>query len=1306
MSGQLLALPERIMTHQPIQSRIEKCSQLLELCTLQDAAWARRQLKKINLHLPAQKTDNFLTNIEQRLQQSMERVSQRMQQTLVINYPDQLPVSQKREDIRQLIEKHQVVILCGETGSGKTTQLPKMCLELGRGVRGLIGHTQPRRLAASSVARRIAEELQVPLGQQVGYKMRFSDQVSAHSRVKLMTDGILLAEIHHDPLLLQYDTLIIDEAHERSLNIDFLLGYLRQLLPKRPDLKIIITSATIDPASFSRHFNHAPVIEVSGRSYPVEVYYQPLHGDDEESQQIDLAQGVTDAVSELLKFNDGDVLVFLSGERDIRECTDALQKLKLANTDILPLLSRLSNSEQNKIFHPAGKPRVVLATNIAETSLTVPGIKYVVDTGLARISRYAWRSRMQRLPIEKISQASANQRKGRCGRIAPGVCIRLYSEEDFNLRPAFTEPEIQRTNLASVILQMAHMQLGHVEDFPFIDAPDSRLVSDGYKLLFELGAIDRQHKITAIGKILARLPLDPKLGRMLVEAEKESALHEVLIIASAMAIQDVRERPMDKQQAADEAHKKFTDNRSDFISLLNIWHAWHKQQQKLSASKLRQWCKENFISWLRMREWRDTHQQIARMLDELDLRFNQQAADYNAIHRALLTGLLGNIGMKGEEREYIGARNRKFLMFPGSGLFNAQPKWLMAGEIVETSKVYSRLNAKIEPLWIEQKARHLLNHTYSNPHWEKNRAQVGALENITLYGLLISAQRKVNYGPIDPDISRKIFIRSALVDGEITTTADFFHHNRQLIQELESLEAKSRRQDIVVDDEVMIDFYDQHLPADIYSGARFEQWVKTLDANTRKALHWQRENIMQHDAAQITGDQYPDHLAINGVDYPLEYHFDPARHCDGITLIAPLAALGALNAQRCEWLVPGMLHEKITQLIRSLPKSLRRHFVPAPNFATACLQAIEISDTALTTAVGNHLKKISGVDIPFDAWRLELLENHLQMNFRVIDDKGKILIEGRDLPSIKEQLGSRATMTPVISGSHSIERDDVKPDALDNLPPVIETTTQGITIKAWPALCTKGKQVCIKLFNSQAEARQQQHIGLRQLFINALPDQIRHAQSSLPDIEKLCLQYAALGTCASLKQDIIIACIEKLFMQQPVHSTAEFNQILQQGRSQLFDATRELCALLARILAEYQPLRKVLNKPPLHWLDSLNDIQQQLQYLFPPGFLLTTPREWLEHYPRYLKAIHKRLEKINDNPQRERSLRLEVSALFNAWQQRQEQLSRQHLQSMKLDYYRWLLEEYRVSLFAQELKTVTPVSAKRLKEYWNSIDDA
>ena len=1302
----LKSLPKRIMTPQPVQLRIEKCSQLLEICTLQDSAWGREQLDKINIQLPEQKISNFLTRIEQRLQKSADSVQLRLQQCPVITYPESLPVSQKKQAIQHLIEQHPVIIVCGETGSGKTTQLPKMCLELGRGVRGLIGHTQPRRLAASSVAHRIAEELNVQAGQQVGFKMRFTDQISPLTQIKLMTDGILLSEIHRDPLLLQYDTIIIDEAHERSLNIDFILGYLRQLLPRRPDLKIIITSATIDPKSFSRHFNNAPVMEVSGRSYPVETYYQPLQGDNEEDQLIDLEQGVCAAVNALLRQGDGDVLVFLSGERDIRDCTEALQKLKLVNIEILPLLSRLSNSEQNKIFHPDGRRRVVLATNIAETSLTVPGIKYVVDSGLARVSRYAWRSRMQRLPIEKISQASANQRMGRCGRTSPGVCIRLYSEEDFLLRPLFTEPEVQRTNLAAVILQMAYLKLGPLEDFPFIETPDSRLVRDGYKLLFELHAIDNQQNITEIGQKLARLPIDPKLGRMLIEAEKESALQEVLIIVSALAIQDVRERPMEKQHAADESHKQFADNRSDFISLLNIWHTWHKQQEKLSATRLRQWCKENFISWLRLREWRDTHQQIAKMLDELNLRFNQQPADYNAIHRSLLTGLLGNIGMKGEEREYIGARNRKFSLFPGSGLFNAQPKWLMAGEIVETSKVYSRLNAKIEPLWIEQKARHLINRSYSNPHWEKRNAQVGALENIALYGVLISAQRKVNYGPIEPALSREIFIRSALVEGEFESRADFFNHNRKLVLELETLEAKSRRQDIVVDDEVLFSFYDEKLPAHIYSGAQFEQWVKSLSETERSTLHLQRNNLMQHDAADITNSQYPDHLQSNGIHYPLEYHFDPAQKCDGITLITPLGALNALNAQRCEWLVPGMLHEKVTQLIRSLPKSIRRNFVPAPNFATACLQAITAGDISLTTAIGNHLKKISGVDIAFDAWRLEQIETYLLMNFRLIDSNGKVLAEGRDLQALKDRLIFSGEPAPVLPSHHKIERDNATAADITSLPAVIDIQVQGITIKSYPALNAHEKMVRIKIFDSQQEAQKSHHAGLRQLFINALSETIRHTQSKLPNIDKLCLLYAPIANCSSLKQDIIYTCVEQLCMQQTIHNADEFNQALDLGRSQLFDTAENLCHLLTQILNEYQVLRKSFKNPPLHWLDSLKDMQQQLQQLMPPGFLLNTPREWLEHFPRFLKAMSKRIDKINENPARERLQRLEIIALVDAWSQRHRQLQQKHLRSAQLDHYRWLIEEYRVSLFAQELKTSLPVSAKRLREYWININDA
>ncbi|MCW8956805.1 MAG: ATP-dependent RNA helicase HrpA, partial [Gammaproteobacteria bacterium] len=935
---------------------LQQCRDLLDRCWLLDRQGFFRRIQKLGKQKPAEQN---VAKLLQAMQASVERVQQRSNNSPSLQYPEELPVSQKKDEIREAINKHQVVIVCGETGSGKTTQLPKICLQRGSGTRGLICHTQPRRLAARAVASRIAEELHTELGQQVGFKVRFTDQVSEQSYIKLVTDGILLAEIHHDPYLSQYDTIIVDEAHERSLNIDFLLGYLKRLLPKRPDLKLIITSATIDPERFSRHFNQAPIIMVSGRTYPVEVRYHPLHGEDDDERQKDLVQGISDAVDELSRLDRSDILVFLSGERDIREATQFLQKRQLPNTEILPLLARLSAAEQNRIFHTSSKRRIVLSTNVAETSLTVPGIKYVIDSGVARISRYSWNSKIQRLPVEKISQASANQRKGRCGRVSEGVCIRLYSEEDFNNRPEFTDPEIQRTNLASVILQMENMQLGHVENFPFIEPPDSRLVRDGYNLLFELGALDHKHQINQLGKQLARLPIEPRIGRMLLEASQESCLSEVLIIASALAVQDPRERPMDKAQAADEAQKSFQDNRSDFLGFLNLWQTYQQQKQQLTGNKLRKWCKEHYISWLRMREWLDTHRQIKHMLNDLKLRFNSSEASYDSIHRALLTGLLGNLGFKDDNQQYLGARNRKFQIFPGSALFNKGPKWLMAAEIVETARVYARSVAKIDPLWVEQKARHLLKRSYTEPHWEKRNAQVAAFERTTLYGLIINPRRKINYGPIAPTESREIFIRSALVDGDFNCKEDFFLHNQQLAEELQTLEAKSRRQDILVDEMVLFEFYDQRIPENIYSGPQFFQWLKTTDTENLKLT---REQLMQHDAAGITGDQFPDFLEFNGARYPLEYHFDPSHNRDGITLITPMAGLNAISASRCEWLVPGMLHEKMVQLIRSLPKQLRKNFVPAPNFADVCMEALEASEQPLTSAMSNLLKKITGTD--------------------------------------------------------------------------------------------------------------------------------------------------------------------------------------------------------------------------------------------------------------------------------------------------------------------------------------------------------
>ncbi len=1285
------------------QASIKKFYQQLDQCMLPDRHNLYRRIK--NLTRQNKIDEHKLQKLTENIAQSINKAKQRKQLIPAISYPDNLPVSQKKELLLKTIQENQVTILCGETGSGKTTQLPKICLQAGLGIRGLIGHTQPRRLAARSVASRIAEELKIELGQAVGYKVRFSDKLSDKTYIKLMTDGILLAEIHHDPYLSQYDCIIIDEAHERSLNIDFILGYLKQLLAKRRDLKIIITSATIDPQRFAKHFNNAPVIEVSGRTYPVETLYHPLQNEDNNEQQKDLQQAIADAVNFLSTKDRSDILVFLSGERDIRETADYLKKQQLQNTEILPLLARLSASEQNKIFHTSGKRRIILSTNVAETSLTVPGIKYVIDSGVARISRYSWRSKIQRLPIEKISQASANQRKGRCGRISEGICIRLYSEDDFNLRDEFTAPEIQRTNLAAVILQMENMQLGHVEDFPFVEPPDGRLIRDGYKLLHELGAINKKNKITAIGKKLAHLPIDPKLGRMLLEAEQESALNETLVIVAALATQDPKERPMDKQQAADEAHKQFKDDSSDFISFLNLWNSFHKQQQNLSGNKLRKWCKENFISWMRMREWKDTHFQIKNMLKDLKLKFNNNEADYTSIHRSLLTGLLGNLGLKSEDREYTGARNGKFVIFPGSALFKKKPKWIMSAAIVETGRVYARTVSKIEPLWIEDKARHLFKRNYSQPHWEKRNAQVSAFEQTTLYGLIINPKRKINYGPINSVEAREIFIRSALVQGDFNCNFDFFIHNQKLIKELENLEAKSRRQDIIIDDEIIFQFYEQIIPENIYSGPQFNKWQKQCSKEIINKLFLTKEYLMQHNAEHITDEQFPDHIEINGSYYPLEYHFDPGHNCDGITVITPAAGLNALNPQICEWLVPGMLHEKMIALIRSLPKQLRKNFVPAPNFADTCLQALEADNISLSTAMSNHLRKITGTEIPYDAWRPELLDSHLFMNFRIIDNKGKTIKEHRNLQYLKDTLNDIPTDVLAEKTTYNFEKENVKADILDNLPETIDIDLHGVKIKGFPALVKEGKNVALRILDSKNKAIQEHKTGLRQLFINALPEQIKYLKNNLPQIHKLCMLYTSIGKCDDLKNDLLAAIIDEVFTQYKINSHADFNAVLSKGKAELHNTTNSWCNLLLDILSIHQQLRKSLKNPPLTWLDAVTDIQDQLNHLLQPGFILSTEKDNLQQYPRYLSAIQKRLQKIQDNPDRDRKSRLQIASLWQDYQKRETALAKQHATSKQLQHYRWMLEEYRVSLFAQELKTRFPISEKRLKIYWNDISD-
>ena len=1284
----------------PHKKQIDQLKASIRHIMLKDQFTARRKLQAIQSRLSSYKPiDQLLVNLENLIDVSAKQYQARIQNKPVTTYPEELPVSQKRDKIIKAIKENQVIVICGETGSGKTTQLPKMCLDAGLGIQGMIGHTQPRRLAARSVANRIAEELQTETGKVVGYKVRFSDTLGENSLIKLMTDGILLSEIHHDAFLNRYDCIIVDEAHERSLNIDFLLGYLKQLITKRRDLKIIITSATIDPQRFSKHFNNAPIIEVSGRTYPVEVEYRDTETEDGEHR--DLQRSIADCVDEISHHDRGDILVFLSGERDIRESADYLSKQNLQNTEILPLLARLSATEQNKIFKGSSKRRIILSTNVAETSLTVPGIKYVIDTGLARISRYSWRSKIQRLPIEKVSQASANQRKGRCGRVSAGVCYRLYSEDDFNLRKEFTEPEIQRTNLAAVILQMENMKLGHVEDFPFVEPPDSRLVNDGYKLLDELGAINKHYKVTEIGKQLARLPIDPKLGRILIESVKESCLKETLIIVSALAVQDPRERPLNKQQAADEAHKSFTDKQSDFISWLNLWNNYHTAKADLSSNKLRKWCKDHFISWLRMREWMDTHRQIKKMLDELKLKFNSTDADYSQIHRALITGFLSQIGFKDEGHEYQGCRQRKFHIFPGSGLFNHGPKWVVASDIVETQKVYARHLAKIEPQWIAEKASHLIKHSYTEAHWEKKSAQVAATRKSTLFGLLINPGNKINYGPVNPKESREIFIRSALVQGDFDCQHGFYKKNRQLIEEIETLEAKSRRQDILVDDNDVYEFYEQRLPDNIYSGPQLNKWIKNNDEGS---LLLKTEDLMKQSADHVSDNLFPNSILINDIQFPLEYHFDPSHHCDGITLITPAAGLASLNTTVCDWLVPGLLLEKMIELIRSLPKQIRKSFVPAPNFAEICLDALTPYKTSLTTSMSTHLKKITGTEIPYDAWQEIKLADYLFFNYRVISADGKTLKQSRDLNKLQQEFSDFTDSSSPKKQSNALEKDNVDCSILDQIPDDIEINNNGIIIKAYPALVASGKQVDLRIVNSQREAQQKHFEGMRQLFINALSQPVKNLKSNISKHQNLCVKYLSIGNCEQLKAQILCRIIDQLFTQHLPKSERQFTSLLE-NRQHIDESLKDLTYQLGNILDIYHQLKKQLKNPPLNWLDAMTDIQDQLNHLMHNRFILETRQENLDNFPRYLKAIEKRLEKIQSKPERDREARIEFSNIWTEYIKRADNLLKNNQRSAQLEDYRWLLEEYRISLFAQEIKTLTPVSAKRLKKIWNDISD-
>jgi ATP-dependent helicase HrpA len=1149
--------------------------------------------------------------------------------------------------------------------------------------------------------------LQSPPGQAVGYKVRFNDHTSPDSYIKLMTDGILLAETQTDRYLNQYDTIIIDEAHERSLNIDFLLGYLRQLLPRRPDLKVIITSATINAELFSRHFNNAPVIEVSGRTYPVEIRHRPLARHEEEEEERDLEAGVLDAVDEASQLGSGDILVFLSGEREIRDIAEALRKHHPPQTEILPLFARLSAQEQERVFRPSGRRRIVLATNVAETSLTVPGIRYVIDPGEARIKRYSFRSKVERLRIEKISQASARQRAGRCGRIAAGVCIRLYSEEDYAARPEYTDPEIRRSNLAAVILRMQALRLGDINAFPFVEAPDTRMISDGYRLLEELGAVDDRHQLTEIGRQLGRLPVDPRIGRMLLAATQENCLTEMLVLTAALTVQDPRERPLDKQEQANQAHRRFFEEHSDFLGLLKLWDFFQEAlAHKKSNRKLYQFCRANFLSLTRLREWRDVYTQLHTLMGEMGYRCNEVPATAAEIHKALLAGLLGNIGMKDEPPEYLGARNIHFRIFPGSALHKKGPHWLLAAEIVETSRIYARTVAKIEPEWIEPIAAHLVKRAYFDPHWEKKQAQAMAYERVTLYGLPIVAKRRVPFGPVDPAAARELFIRHALVYGEYETRAPFFRHNRQLVQKLESLEHKSRRRDILVDEEQIFAFYDERLPATIVNGAGFERWHKQAERETPQLLFLTEEALMQREAEGITRDAFPTALAIGDSQFSLTYRFEPGHALDGVTLTLPLAALNQMEAARADWLVPGMLLEKITALLRGLPQALRRQFVPVPDFAQAAYDALRPDNVPLTEALGRQLFRMSGVEIPADAWRPEQLPPHLLMNFRIIDADGKVLATGRDFETLRMQFRTQAEQSFNAFPKSHWEKEHLKLWDFGDLPESVEFRRGGTAYTGYPGLDDQGEDVALRLFDSAQSAADHHRAGVRRLFMLSAGDTMKYLNKQLPLTPAMLLQYGKMGNAAALKEDFVKAVVDAVFFTDdaPIRTQAAFSARQQAARGQLMPTAQQLGQLLAAILGHYHEINLLLGRPEYaRHAPSVAEVQDQLGQLLAPGFLTATPMAQLKQFPRYLQAILGRLQKLPQQPARDRQLAAEIAPLWQEYRKRLERHQKLGLHDPLLDQFRWMLEELRVSLFAQELRTPYPVSVKRLTKFWETI---
>jgi len=1298
------------------------------------------------------------------IEQSIKDKQQKIQNLPKIEYPHGLPISDNAPQIAKAIRENQVVIIAGETGSGKTTQIPKICLELGRGIDGLIGHTQPRRIAARTVANRIAEELQSKLGEQVGYKVRFNDQVSKHSYIKLMTDGILLAEMQKDRLLRQYDTIIIDEAHERSLNIDFILGYLRQVLVKRPDLKVIVTSATIDPQRFAQHFadkdgKAAPIIEVSGRTFPVEMRYRPLNdgseNDNDKNDQPregafegkDVIHGILSAVEELSELSStgqGDILVFLNGEREIRDTAAALNKANLRHTQVLPLYARLTISEQNQIFKPHSGRNIVLATNVAETSLTVPGIKYVIDPGTARISRYSYRTKVQRLPIESISQASANQRAGRCGRVSSGVCIRLYSEDDYLNRPEFTDPEILRTNLATVILQMLALDLGDISDFPFVEAPDNRNINDGVKLLEELAAIDndihtnkksqskkvpQNHsaRLTKSGRLLSKFPIDPRLAKMVLTAIDLGCTEQVLIIVSALSIQDPRERPHEKQQAADEKHNRFKDNNSDFVSLLNLWYYVNEQKKDLSQNHFRKLCQKEYLSYVRLREWQDIFSQLKLTLKEqkialtsVDYQFslNEQGVNDSqkkkeqsipatlvSVHQALLSGLLSHLGQQDENREFKGARGSKFFVFPGSALAKKPPKWLMSAELVETSRLFARMNARLDPIWIEPLAEHLLKRSYSEPHWEKKQGAVMAFEQVSLYGLNIVTKRKVNFKAIEPNTCRELFIREALVNGDCFIKEAFLQQNQSLVASIEALEQKARRKDFLVDEQQLVDFYSDKLPDNVICQRSFLSWWKKTKPKQSELLNFSEAFLLNETSSELSAKEYPDTWRQNNLTLPLVYHFSPGDIDDGISVIIPITMLNQCQDEGFDWLIPALRYDLVVALIKALPKTLRRNFVPAPNYAQACLENMIDNQGDLNAALAKQLLRMTGVKLPEDVWHSVELPIHLTMNFKIVDEKGTLLKQGRDLNQLKEQLQGKVKASIKQVAEKGIERNKLTLWDFESLPKGYEKKVANMTVKAFPALVDHNTSVAIELFEQEEHAEQAMLNGISRLILLNIPSPLKYLQEKMPNKAKLGLYFNPFGSITELLNDCIHgACVflVKQYIQNNSlsalpRSEKEFKLVRDYVRAEISESVLTAAIKVEQALSlRHDIARKLKGNVALNVIQSHGDIKQQSEALVFKGFVSASGFTRLDDIIRYLKGILRRFDKLPIDPNQDRLKLIEVNKavdLFNSLlaKQRKDRPVAENVLSTK-----WMIEELRISLFAQNLGTAQPISLKRI----------